>query len=133
MTDLPKFSLIPQPGDYAISKLPAGSALPEWVGGDGLVSVTIAEDELSIVCLSDRVPETTEAERGWRALKVETTADLDEPGVILSAVQPVAEAELGVFVISTYLRDYLLVRADEQDVAFRALIEAGHRIDAANG
>ncbi|MBU2992521.1 ACT domain-containing protein [Octadecabacter sp. 1_MG-2023] len=119
-----KLSFSTLTGGYSICRLPADAPLPNWAEGAGLVSITRAEDELSIVCLSERAP--TDADHGWCALRVDTLAELDEPGVVMAAVAPISSAGLGVFVISTHLRDYLLVRMVETDRARAALIGAGH-------
>lgn len=122
-----KLSFTPLIGDYAITRLTADAPLPNWMTGDGLVSMTRAEDEVSIICLADRAPNA--ADKGWTALRVDTLAALDEPGVVLAAVTPISTAGLGVFVMSTHLRDYLLVRSAEMDAVRTALTSAGHDLD----
>lgn len=122
-----KLSFTPLDGPYAITRLPADAAIPDWADGDGLVSITRADDELSIVCAAVRAPET--ADTGWSALRVDTLAALDEPGVVLAAVAPISKAGLGVFVISTHLRDYLLVRTTEIARVRTALAGAGHALN----
>jgi len=121
-----KLSFTPLIEDYAITRLAADKPLPSWTEGVGLVSVTRAEDELSIVCPADRSP--AGADLGWCALRVDTLAALDEPGVVLAAVSPISNAGLGVFVISTHLRDYLLVRRAEFDRVRSELKAAGHDV-----
>jgi hypothetical protein len=114
-------------GGYSVSRLPADQPLPDWVTGPGLVNVTYAPDEISVVCRSDRVPAQTETSPGWSAIKVSTKFDFDEAGVVLSVVKPISTAGLGVFVVSTFYRDYLLVRSDEFETAKRLLSDTGHR------
>ncbi|MFT5342601.1 MAG: hypothetical protein ACI9BH_001815 [Paracoccaceae bacterium] len=114
-------------GGYSVSRLPADQPLPDWVTGPGLVNVTYAPDEISVVCRSDRVPAQTETSPSWSAIKVSTKFDFDEAGVVLSVVKPISTAGLGVFVVSTFYRDYLLVRSDEFETAKRLLSDTGHR------
>ncbi|WP_296418085.1 ACT domain-containing protein [Pseudooctadecabacter sp.] len=121
-----QLSFTPLPDLYAIVRLPAASLTPAWVKGPGLINVTMAEDEVSIVCPSDRVPPSVKAEQGYATLRVDTLAALDEPGVVMAAVAPIAAAGLGVFVISTHLRDYLLVRHATLPKVRSLLTEAGH-------
>ena len=125
---LPSLLLAPLPHGYSISKLPPGSPAPDWAFGDGCVSVTVVEDETSIVCRSDRVPNGVETSSGWTAVKVTTRFDLDEPGVVLAAVKPISQAGLGIFVLSTYYRDYILVRTAEMERAIRLWTDAGHEV-----
>jgi hypothetical protein len=115
-------------GDYAITRLPADASIPDWADGAGLVSVTRALDELSVVCRAARVPDGLESSKGWTALRVDTLAALDTPGVVRDAVTPVSNAGLGVFVISSHLRDHLLIRTADAARATAALTAAGHDI-----
>ena len=116
------------PGTYAITRLPADAALPDWLNGPGLSSATRGLDELSIVCAADRVPEGHVSEAGWTALRIDTLADLDAPGVVMAAVTPISSAGYGVFVLSTHLRDYLLVRQDHLSNIATLLRAEGHHI-----
>lgn len=113
------------PGAYAVVRLAGGSGLPDWAVG-GVVSVTFAPDETSIVCLAGQVPDGAEVSPGWRMMQLTTKFEFDEAGVVLSVVRPLSEAGLGVFVTSTFYRDYVLVRADETDNAQALLTNAGH-------
>ncbi|AGI66237.1 hypothetical protein OAN307_c04990 [Octadecabacter antarcticus 307] len=121
-----KLSFTSLTGEYAITRMPALALLPDWADGVGLVNITRANDELSIVCLANRAPDI--ADTGWTALRVDTLATLDEPGVVMAALTPISTAGLGVFVISTHLRDYLLVRTAEMNRVKTALTDAGHTI-----
>ena len=114
--------------EYAITRLAPDAQVPSWVGTVGLTSITRADDELSIVCRANHVPTGIPTETGWAALRVDLLAQLDEPGVVMSAITPISAAGLGVFVISTHLRDYILVRRNEMDQARLALTQAGHKI-----
>ena len=125
-SDAMKLTFTPLLGDYAITKLSADAPIPDWIDQSGLVSVTRAEDELSIVSLAAGAP--PDADIGWSAQRVDMLAALDEPGVIMSAVTPISSAGLGVFVISTHLRDYLLVRTADMSRVRTALTDAGHSI-----
>lgn len=118
------FSVLP--GAYAITRLGPDASIPGWADGPGLVGVTRAEDELSVVCLADRAPDF--ADKGWRALRVDTIAALDAPGVVMAAITPISAAGLGVFVMSTHLRDYILVRRGELDRVKDLLRAAGHTV-----
>lgn len=125
-SDAMKLTFKPLSGDYAITRLSADAPIPDWIDQTGLTSITRADDELSVVSLSNGTP--ANADIGWSALRVDMLAALDEPGVVMSAVAPISSAGLGVFVISTHLRDYLLVRTAELSRVHTALTDAGHSI-----
>ncbi|SLN30070.1 ACT domain-containing protein [Pseudooctadecabacter jejudonensis] len=115
-------------GAYSIVHLPADDAVPAWANGDGLVTLTWALDEVSITCLTARVPSDVTASHGWTALRVDTLADLDAPGVVMAAVTPISTAGHGVFVLSSHLRDHLLVRTDAVPDIRALLADAGHDV-----
>ncbi|SDH87731.1 ACT domain-containing protein [Alloyangia pacifica] len=125
---LPKLDLRLLPQEHAILRLPVDAPFPDWTGSEGCVSLTRAPDELSVVCPAAAVPAGTDGSFGWRAFRVDTLAGLDEPGVVLAAVKPISEAGLGVFVLSTFLRDYLLVGSAQLAAARRLLEAEGHRV-----
>ena len=51
------------PGRYAVAQLPADAPFPAWADGPGLCALVRASDELSVVCLQERVPSDVRAER----------------------------------------------------------------------
>ena len=53
-------------------------------------------------------------------------------GVVASVTVPLAAAEVGVFVVSTYDTDLVLVQDDDLDQAIDALVGAGHRVGPAD-
>ena len=52
----------------------------------------------------------------------------DETGIVLSVVRPLTEAGFGVFVVSTFDGDFLLLKADVFAQGLAVLNEAGHQI-----
>jgi hypothetical protein len=53
------------PGRFAVCRLSADAAIPEWADGASFVSITHTGDELSIVC-GDREPAGTGASEATR-------------------------------------------------------------------
>ena len=88
------------PGTYAVTRRAPDMPVPDWAQGKGLVSITQAPDETSILCLEDCVPTIEQSSGGWQAVQVSNLVELDVPGVVLAAVQPISQAGLGVFVTS---------------------------------
>lgn len=112
----------------AIVRLAASSDVPSWVADTPFLSITRTDEELSIVCAEDRVPQHVSAQRGWLAFKVEGPLDLATPGILAGLAAPLAEAKIPIFAISTYDTDYLLVRASTFEAAARVLRGAGNTI-----
>ncbi len=115
-------------GCYAVAKFPCGAEIPAWATGAAFFSVTRTLDELSVVAGEASVPAAHDASRGWRMLKVHGPFSFDETGVVAALANPLARVGVGIFVISTFDTDYLLVQQEEIPVAVETLEHAGHRI-----
>ena len=74
------------------------------------------------------MPTSIRFEGQWRVLEVEGPMDLSIVGVLASLTQPLAEASINLFAISTFDTDYLLVKEDKLEAAKQTLIQAGHNI-----
>ncbi len=122
-------SILPDP--LAICRLSPAQDVPEWAMLGEFVSITHAADELSIVCAEENVPSDVKADRGWRALKVEGPLDLALTGVLASLANPLAEAKINIFAISTFDTDYLLVKGYNLKRACDILQQAGQAITTA--
>jgi hypothetical protein len=114
---------------YAIVRLHPDAALPDWATTGNFWSVTRSDTELSVVCREEDVPRDASAERGWCALEIAGPLDFSLTGVVASLVAPLADAEVPVFVISTFDTDYLLVREPDLARTVEALQDAGHSVD----
>lgn len=113
----------------AVCHLDAGAEVPAWVGHGGqFVSITRSADELSIVCAVDAVPPGIPMEGPWRAFKVQGPLVMTLIGVVASLANPLADAGISIFAISTYDTDYILVHEPDFDAAVEALVAAGHTI-----
>lgn len=119
------------PGTFTICRLDPEANIPDWAKPGGFISVTRTSDELSIVCTGVNVPEGVKADRGWRCFKVEGPLDLSLTGVLASLANPLAEARINIFALSTFDTDYLLVKEEKVSHAAEVLIRAGHRLSSA--
>ncbi len=113
------------PGTFAVCRLAATAAVPEWASGRFL-SVTRTDAELSVVCAEGAVPPDVRAEGGWRCLRVRGPLGFGLTGVLASLASPLASSGVSIFVISTYDTDYLMVQGRDLDRARDALERAGH-------
>ncbi len=115
------------PGEYAVWRLPADAPMPQIAAG-AFLSLTHTPDEVSVVSIADAVPESALAERGFRCLAVTGPLEFDVTGVVAALSAPLAEAEIPIFVISTFDTDYLLVRSQFLSRAVQTLTSAGFHI-----
>lgn len=106
----------------AIVRLDPSSKIPAWsLEGRQFFSITKTIEELSIVCEEDHVPENVKVEKGWRGLKVEGPLDFGLTGILSSLAQPLAEAKISIFAISTFDTDYILIKKENLQKAIAVL------------
>ena len=115
-------------GNFAVVRLDPDEAVPAWARGGTLWSITQTPEELSILCASERVPPGLRTEGPFRALKVRGPLVMAMTGVLTSIADPLAEAGLSIFALSTFDTDYVLVPEAAVDAAIRVLRLAGHLV-----
>ena len=124
----PSLRLSLQPGRYAIAQLPADSALPAWWPATGIRHAGWTDDELSLVCEEAHVPDDVRCQHGWRMFKLHGPFDFALTGILKAVLDPLAAAGVGIFALSTFDTDYVLVQDHHLDLALQALREHGHRV-----
>lgn len=112
----------------AVCRLEPDVPEPEWAAGGSFSSVTRTADECSVVCAETVVPDTVQAETGWRMLKVVGPLEFHLTGILAALAGPLAAARIPIFVLSTFETDYLLVKSDTLEHALQVLQAAGHEI-----
>ncbi len=86
-------------------------------------------EENSLVCIADDVPpNTTEREDGWRAFRIRGTLDFSLVGILAPIAVLLAENKIGIFALSTYNTDYILVKKESFLKAAALLADAGYEI-----
>jgi uncharacterized protein len=116
------------PETYAICHLEPHEAIPDWalIRTANFFTITHTQEELSIICPQQQVPDDVTAHRDWRCFKLQGPFDLDEPGILAGIVTPLAQAGIAVFAEATYDTDYLLVNKVEAAIA--AFEKMNHRV-----
>lgn len=113
---------------YAVCRLSADEAVPDWAHQGSLCSITRTPRELSIVCEQDFVPPGVQSETGWRCLMIEGPLAFTEVGILSSLTAPLAASGISVFAISTYDTDILLVKEASLEQALSSLRNEDFRI-----
>lgn len=108
------------PGNFSICRLPPAHDAPAR-----FFSLTRTAEELSVVCLEADSPRHAKIDPGWACFRVAGTLDFALTGVLAALAQPLAEAGISIFAISSFDTDYILVK--DLPLA-RATLEAqGHQ------
>ncbi|RJF71537.1 ACT domain-containing protein [Deinococcus cavernae] len=116
------------PGEYAVSRLYPGHPVPSWALQGEFWTVSRSADELSVVCLAALVPDGVQTQKGWAALKLHGPFEFTLTGVLASVLNPLKDAGIGIFAVSTFDTDYVLVAQGQLAQATAALREAGLQV-----
>lgn len=107
---------------FGICRLNKKGPLPPWaIKNNSFYSITKTLDELSIVCPADKIPFDIKAERIFRVLKVEGPLNFAQTGVISSLAEPLSQAKISIFTISTYNTDYIFIKDEDLGRAIEVL------------
>ena len=87
------------------------------------------DEELSLVCRTEDVPaETTARDDGWRGFRVCGTLDFSLIGILAKLSGILADHKIGIFAVSTYNTDYILVKEENFERALNVLALEGYII-----
>ena len=112
--------------DFSVCKVKDYSLVD--FGGD-FVFAGKTDEENSLVCPTGEVPENaTEREDGWRAFRIQGVLDFSLIGILSAISGILAENKIGIFAISTFNTDYILVKAENLQRATDALARAGYTV-----
>jgi uncharacterized protein len=127
---MPNLNLSLLEGRFAVVQLEPNSVVPAWALEGEFFTVSKTSDELSIVCLESNVPTNSNVrfERDWACLKLQGPFEFSLTGILLSVLEPLAKVNVGIFALSTFNTDYVLVKSEHLERAILALKGAGHSV-----
>ena len=123
-----KFPLRLLPGELAVCRLGPRDPAPAWVDGAPFSCVMRTPEELSIVCAAANVPPQVKHEAGWQAFQLVGPVPFTTTGVVSGLTAPLAAVGIGVFVLSTFDTDFLLVKQENLERTVAALRGSGHDV-----
>ena len=87
------------------------------------------DEEISLVCVTEEVPTNTiEREDGWRGFRIQGVLDFSLIGILSKISGILAENRIGIFAISTFNTDYILVKEEDFERALDVLHKDGYVI-----
>lgn len=117
-----------KPLDYQLTVCKVGS-LRDISLDDDFFFIGKTDEELSLVCHTEHAPQhTAEREDGWRCFRIEGVLDFSLIGILSKLTAVLAEEGIGVFAVSTYNTDYILVKEERFTEALEALGNAGYTV-----
>ena len=123
---LRKMKIKPLAHEFSVCKLKDLSEA-DWSGEYCFAAKT--DDELSWVCTSNTAPKTCIArEDGWKAFRIEGLLDFSLIGILSRISDLMAKNGIGIFAVSTYNTDYVLVKSENYEKAIAVLEKDGYEI-----
>lgn len=96
----------------------------------GFYFIGRTDEEISLVCETSYVPSSAVArDDGWKAFRIEGVLDFSLIGILLKISSILAENKIGIFAVSTFNTDYILVKKENFERALKALSDAGYEIE----
>lgn len=87
------------------------------------------DEENSLICPTAAVPEnTTDREDGWKAMRIKGILDFSLIGILSGISSELAKHAIGIFAISTFNTDYILVKAEDLERALSVLEKKGYSL-----
>lgn len=86
------------------------------------------DEELSLVCKTADAPSCAAREDGWRIFRVQGVLDFSLTGVLSGLSGVLAENKIGLFAISTFNTDYILVKEENFERALNVLRQSGYAV-----
>ncbi len=86
------------------------------------------DEEKSLVCPANKVPSNViERDDGWKAFRIQGILDFSLIGVLSQISGILAQNKIGIFAISTFNTDYILVKRENYQRAIEVLNNAGYK------
>jgi hypothetical protein len=87
------------------------------------------DEEISLVCKTEDTPaETAERDDGWKGFRIQGTLDFSLIGILSKLSGILADHKIGIFAVSTYNTDYILVKEKNFAKALDVLESEGYSI-----
>ena len=87
------------------------------------------DEEISLVCETNDVPENTiEREDGWRGFRIQGILDFSLIGILSKLSGILADNKIGIFAVSTFNTDYILVKDADFEKSLAVLLNAGYTV-----
>lgn len=88
------------------------------------------DEEISLVCITADTPQNTiERDDGWKCFRIKGTLDFSLIGILSEISAVLAENKIGIFAVSTFNTDYILVKKENFEKALKLLSINGYNIE----
>ena len=118
--------------DLVVGQIARGIDLDGHLGGPihGVLETAAGKTVIASAHHRDEFGANAAVEGPFRVFEVQGPLDVSLTGVLASILNPLAEAGISVFTLSTFDTDWILVPSASRDVASATLQSAGHTVVA---
>ena len=97
--------------------------------GAGFYFIGKTDEELSLVCRTEDTPSRTlQREDGWKGFRIQGILDFSLIGILSALSGILARHEIGIFAVSTFNTDYILVKREQFEYALEVLSAEGYTV-----
>ncbi len=115
------------PYDLTVCKLPESASIDL---SKDFYFIGKTDEELSLVCKTEDTPACTlERDDGWKGFRIQGVLDFSLIGILSKLSGILAENKIGIFAVSTFNTDYILVKSQNFEKALQVLQKAGYEIE----
>ena len=87
------------------------------------------DEEISLVCNTEDTPQNPiERDDGWRGFRIQGILDFSLIGILSKLSGILAKHKIGIFAVSTYNTDYILVKEENYERALTVLASEGYTV-----
>ena len=87
------------------------------------------DEEISLVCETSHVPSSVLVrDDGWKGFRIVGELDFSLIGILSRISSVLADNKIGIFAVSTYNTDYILVRGSDLERALNTVASSGYEI-----
>jgi len=113
-------------GDFSICKV---DNVKEIDFSDKFMFFAKTYDEISLVCKTSKLPaKFISVEYGWNVLRVVGNLDFGLVGIVANISNVLAQAQISIFVVSTFNTDYILMKSGDFSRGISVLESNGYNI-----
>ena len=118
--------LIKLPHDLTVCKV---ADIADIDLGAGFYFIGKTDEELSLVCRTEDTPSRTlQREDGWKGFRIQGILDFSLIGILSALSGILARHGIGIFAVSTFNTDYILVKSEQFEYALEVLSAEGYTV-----
>ena len=125
---MPSLSLTLLSQTFTLHRLNPAADIPSGMLNSPFFAIVRTDEELSILLPEMVEIQSDRSDLGWSCFKVEGPLEFNQVGILAGLSGVLAEAQVSIFALSTFDTDYILVKREQAQAAFEALVSAGYSL-----